>query len=325
MKKLFTLGVLAFAAITAQAQDVQTLGRRQNVTAPSFSRVHLPSPLALVDDTLAYGSRAAGLECGNDTALTYYFLQGGGSASGTNGSGFKEFGQKFRHNGPFKVLGALVAMNLENATNPDMFVNAYRAANSRAGTIQYVDTATRIQSDATPLSSLRNNSYNLFNFSDTTTFRDSVILALTIPSGTGGDTVNIFSTTVGCPTKIDAYTLQRGQRGHRLINTRITGFNVDLAFFAIIEFDDTPVATLKDYSSATSVYPVPSSKEVMVVLPGNVKSANWQLTSVDGKVVREGAFHNTTNSLDRGDLTGVYTLRMQTEKGPITKRVVFAN
>lgn len=325
MKKLFTLALLASVAFSAQAQEVQSLGRRQNVPAPRLSAIRTPSPLAIVDDTLAYGSRAAGLGCGQDSALTFYGLQAGGSASGTNGSGFKEFGQKFRHPGAFHVLGVLAAINLKNGTNPDIFVNAYRAANSRAGTISYVDTASRKSSDATPLSSLRNNNYNLFNFSDTTTYRDSVILALTIPSGAGGDTLNLFTTPVNCPTKIDAFTLQRGQRGHRLVNTRITGFNVDMALFAIIEFDDTPVATLKSFSDATSVYPIPSSKEVAVVLPGNVKSANWQLTSVDGKVVRTGAFHTTNNTLDRGDLTGVYTLRMQTEKGPITKRVVFAN
>jgi len=330
MKKLFTLALFFLACTIAQAQDVQQFGRRSSEHVAQLPTFRSPSPAAIVFDTIFFSSRERNRPCGQDTGLTFYTLVGGGNASGTNSSGFREFGQKFRHRGTFKVLGALMALNLENATNPDIFVNAYPAANRRVGTITFIDTAGRKQSDPSPLSTLINNRYNTFNFSDTTNYSDSVILAITIPPGANGDTLISFTTAVGClgvTGKVDAYTLQRGQRGLLPISQRITGFTVDMAMAAIIEFDNTPVKNLPSLaSSATQVFPVPAADEIVVVLPKNVSDAGtWDILTMDGKVARSGTFNSVTTTIERGGLSGVYTLRMNTTVGPITKRVVFQN
>ena len=332
MKRIFTLAVLAMTIAAAQAQDVQSFtAPKTHQRVPARSGGNSQSVTAIIDTNIAFATRLEGLGCGDDSALTIYGLQSGGSASGTNGSGFKEFGQKFRFPGAFHVIGASAAINVGSVATPTLALaaNAYRAVYTRAGTISYIDTTRRITSDSVFISALTTNRYNDFNFVDTTTFRDSVILTVTIPSGADGDTMSIFTTAVGCTTStghIDSYTLQRGQRGVRLLTTRITGFAVDMAMFAILEYDDTPVANLSLFTEATRLYPQPSAKSVMVVLPANAAgNTAWQLFTPEGKAIRNGAFAGVSTLLERGDLNGVYILRMSTAVGPITKRVVFAD
>lgn len=329
MKKLFTTGLLALATIAAaQAQTERFEPRPAKAMAnPYFRQVRGGmSPLSLTMDTLEYGTLAANRPCSD--SLVFYNLAGGnGAASGTNRSGFKEFGQKFRRPGVFRVIGALVATNLENATGPDVFVNAYTARFTRVGTVTFIDTATRKQSDPTPLGQLTNNRYNLINFADTTAiFADSTILAVAIPDGSQGDTLNVFTTRVGCVVRNDAFTLRRGQRGLRPLNGLITGFNVDLGMLAIVEFGPTLSNRLKSYEAATEVHPLPARSEVMVVVPKNIQNAHYTLLTADGKQVRAGRLNGYAHTLERGGLAnGVYMLRIATEAGPITRRVVFAD
>jgi hypothetical protein len=324
MKSLFTAALLVVACASAEAQSSASFtqatlaGRVRPFAGPST----IAKGAAIVDDTLQRGTINS---CGQDSLLTYYnFVDGSGVLTGPNTRGNKEFGQKFRHKGSFHILGIGVATFNTNKTNPDIYANAYRAATTKAGLVTFVDTSTRVQSDPTPLSSFQTNSYNLINFSDTTSFKDSVIVAITVPSGVAGDTLTLFSTKNGCTDKHnDSYLLAKGKKG-LLTMQSLVGFAGDLGILAIIEFDNAPLATLLNLSSATTVRPIPAQKELMVVLPGNVRGNNsWVLTGMDGKEARTGTSSSLVFGIERGELQGVYSLRIHTSAGPITKRVVF--
>jgi hypothetical protein len=324
MKSFFTFALLVFSCLVAQAQNsaIFSQAKVKGPIIPLAPTMPFAKGAAILDDTLQRGTING---CGADSLLTYYiFNNGSGILTGPNTQGNKEVGQKFRHAGRFHILGVAVATVIKNKNNPDIFVNAYRAANSRAGLITYVDTSTRVPSDPTPLSTLRTSSYNLFNFSDTTSFTDSVVLAVTIPSGVSGDTITVYSTTNGCTDKHNnSYVLTKGKKG-LLTMAASLGFIGDLGIAVIIEFDNTPAATLVNLSKATSVMPIPANKELLVTLPGNVRGNNsWVLTSMDGKLARTGTSGSLAFSIQRGELQGVYSLRINTFAGPIIKRVVF--
>jgi len=209
----------------------------------------------------------------------------------------------------------------------------YRAVNSRAGaSILYVDTNSRKLSDPSPLSTLTNRNLNTFTFSDTTTFQDSVIITIQVPAGNGtsGDNLVLYVTDTVCygtvPGRVDAYTLQRGQRGLRRINERIQRFTIDIPITAIIEYDNTPVS-IKTLESVTSVHPIPATNEIFIGLPGNLNGqTNWEILSMTGQVIRSGKHAGEhTFIINSEGLQGVYTLRLSSYAGPITKRVVFQN
>jgi hypothetical protein len=75
------------------------------------------------------------------------------------------------------------------------------------------------------------------------------------------------------------------------------------------------------------VFPNPSSGSVFVQLPNHLKSIQYQLLDISGKVVRSanpnlefGGFEIKRSSLP----AGVYTLRIGTRNGMVVKRVIFS-
>lgn len=338
MKRLLTLAaaVLAFST-TASAQSRVVAGSRSftraimRTTPPSIASVS-----ALVSDTLYPGTYSQ--PCGDSIKVYYSTDTAGinGYINGTNGYGDLEKGQAYIRQGSASVTGAIAYVPFAtSATNPDLHAAVYSFDNSTG----FPDESSRVESDPEPLTSIPRVSgqtfragFITFEFPNTVSVADSFVVMVTVPDGTtAGDTVTIASTRIGCASD-KALSYERWEDGtlndiRTTYSDPSTGDIVNFDFFVwpIIQFDDNTTATLATLTNATRVAPVPTEKLLAVLLPTNVKGAQWEMIAADGKVARTGSFSGFQTTIDRGNLNGVYTLRMLTTAGPIVKRVIFAN
>lgn len=338
MKRLLTLAAAVLALSTAaSAQNRVVAGSRS--FARAAMRPALPSTAsvsALVSDTLQPDT--FGQPCGDSIKVYYSTDTAGinGYINGTNGYADLEKGQAYIRQGNASVTGAIAYVPFAtSATNPDLHAAVYSFDNSSG----FPDEATRVESDPVPLTTIPQVSgqtfragFITFEFPNPVAVADSFVVMVTVPDGTtAGDTVTIASTRIGCASD-KALSYERWEDGtlndiRTTYSDPSTGDIVNFDFFVwpIIQFDDNTTATLATLSNATRVAPVPAQQSLAVLLPANVKGAQWEMIATDGKVARKGSFAGFHTTIDRANLNGVYTLRLQTTAGPIVKRVIFAN
>ena len=100
------------------------------------------------------------------------------------------------------------------------------------------------------------------------------------------------------------------------------GINTPL-FFAIddIEYGRTINSIASNESKLSSVFPNPASSQVSIQLNSN-ELANYQLYSIDGRMIRQGSFQNQ-ETLNLEDLnSGVYLINIDTKESRDSHRLI---
>jgi hypothetical protein len=340
MKHLFTICAALTLGFGAVAQtSIQPLGKtfteQGALTAPGIAlpanRVMALAPDIIYFDTIIPPILASRASCADTVTIYRTSASGKGYVSGNNQYGDLEKLMKYstRRNSNVVSIFAFIGGKKNGTLNSSVFGVSY----SDDGTGQ-PDVTTRVVSDGRPMTQIVDRRYNQFSFSDSAAVTGNFYVGVALPSG-AGDTIGIYMTRIPSQARPafcftdstlaweragDSTFLSMRSSWGRSVKTELM-IQVELSF-------DSITTSQKDLlSDLVSVKPMPATGDFSVMLPANIKGATtWAMLSSDGRVVArsEQEEKSALVQIERGNLkAGVYTLRLQTAKGPVVKRVVF--
>ena len=318
MKKFYSfLSIVApFMFLTAQAQSNFSAVPMSPISVPSF-KGHNPSTLTI--DTMMPATFS---QSGCDT-LFYYRLSGGkGYVFGNNNvsTGETECAQKYYATGT--VTEVLVGYGVHKGTNGVTSAKVYSIDGTKKGPLNALGTS----SNTITTGAIVTTAYNSYVFTPGIAVTTSFAVGVTFPSPTGGDSVAVLSTKIGCSSTDSLSWVKIGTwiatgsflQGHP---------NVDLAILPIVNV----AGGVNEYPSANGLtlmgaYPNPANDftniKYHINTPGVVSVEVFDLT---GRVIQHSSEKFSSGDHDiklsvRDLASGNYYYTIKTDAAQLTSK-----
>lgn len=256
---------------------------------------------------------------------------GKGPAFGNNSLGMTEFTEMYKTTGDASIFGAyIVNPSIANSKNIDIEITVYSGSNKPERLLHteaFKPKFTTFKEEGKlfidSLKPLSRDQESFIPFSEPITVSGTFFIGYKIKSSTDGAFFSAFNLAKGETSKNTTWIHYKEEWIEATAHPA-SPMNTSLFIDPVIQYNTTSANTSIAKSNPIRIFTGSTPKTVYILLPENIRQAQYSMITTDGRTVRSGTVYTGQNIVTTPSVTtGIYLIRVTYNNESFTQKILF--